>query len=58
VRINEWRQLTGWSRAKIYEWIAAGKLSVNRPSPDAAQEIFASELVRLGYFERAEDIVL
>jgi hypothetical protein len=58
VRINEWRSLTGWSRAKIYEWIAAGKLSVNRPSPEAAQEIYASELVRLGYFKCPEDIVL
>ena len=58
VRIYEWRALTGWSRSKIYEWISTGKLSVNRPSPEAPQEIFASELVRLGYFERPEDIIL
>jgi hypothetical protein len=58
LRINEWHDITGWSRAKIYEWINGGNLRTHRPSPDSAIEIFSDELVRLGYFANVNEIVL
>jgi hypothetical protein len=55
-RVPEWCARTGWSRAKTFEQMAAGKLRYRQDAPGAPREIFTSEYVRLGFVSSLDQL--
>jgi hypothetical protein len=57
VSVSTFVQITSWSRSKVFDEMAAGRLAYAQSKPGSERNILSRELIRLGFVKDLRELI-